>query len=482
MERSSFEGYSDFETQSRMRINKLTLTFPDENETKYQAAYFANSINQFRNAFALVIFLYGIFGYLDNIVIEEHAFLFHVIRFGIVVPLTTLVLLFSFNKNFSKVWQQLIFMCYVAGGIGITIMLLKAPNNYTYYGGLMLVFMAGYFFIGLRFIYATIGGWFILIFFNVGAIFFSNTSSQIIVSNDFFFVSANLIGMFAAYIMEFYRRRGFFLNQQLDQRNTLIVESNKNLESKVFERTEELMNAKEKAEESDRLKSAFLANMSHEIRTPLNSIVGFSELLSDPDFDEEQRQEFIRTIVNSGNSLMVIISDIMDLSMMDSKQLKIRSERFSLVKVFEDLESEFKIRAEANQIDFVVRLPVESKSIVVECDIYRFKQIINNLIGNAFKFTSKGFVEIGYSLKDHNIEFFVKDTGIGIAPSLHTTIFERFRQAELTNIRKFGGNGLGLAISKNLVELLGGEIWVESEENIGSTFYFTIPYHPEPDK
>lgn len=479
MERSFSKVFTDEIDQSNMLINKLTLSFLDANEKKYRKAYFANSLIQFRISFVLVIFLYGIFGYLDNMVIEEYAFLFHVIRFGIVLPIMLIVFLISFTRNFSKVWQELIFLCYISGGIGITIMLLKAPNNYSYYGGLMLVFMAGYFFVGLRFFYAMIGGWLILAFFNIGAIFFSNASPQTIISNDFFFVSANIIGMSAAYILEFYRRKGFFLNQQLDHRNEVIIESNKNLESKVFERTEELMNAKDKAEESDRLKSAFLANMSHEIRTPLNSIVGFSELLSDPDFDEEQRQEFIRTIVNSGNSLMVIISDIMDLSMMDSRQLKIRPERFPLVKIFEDLESEFKIRAEANQIEFVVRLPVESNPIVIECDIYRLKQIINNLIGNALKFTSNGFIEIGYSLKDNNIEFYVKDTGIGIAQSLHSTIFEHFRQAELTNIRKYGGNGLGLAISKNLVKIMGGEIWVESEENVGSTFYFTIPYNSE---
>ncbi|MFY9150978.1 MAG: ATP-binding protein [Prolixibacteraceae bacterium] len=462
-----------------MKINRLTLSFTDENEKKYQAAYFANSILQFRIAFVLVIFLYGIFGYLDDLLIEQYAYLFHIIRFGIVVPLMILVFLLSFTKYFSRIWQELSTICYVSGGIGISIMLIKAPENYTYYGGLMLVFMAGYFFIGLRFLCAAVGGWFILVFFNIGAIFFSDMNSKILVSNDFFFVSANLIGMFAGYIMEYYRRRGFYLNQQLDFRNAAVIEANKNLEHKVNIRTEELNKAKEKAEESDRLKSAFLANMSHEIRTPLNSIVGFSELLNDPDFEEEQKQEFIKTIVDSGNSLMVIINDIMDLSMMESKQLKIRPERFPLITVFEDLENEFRIRSESNKLDFIITLPADAENIFIEYDIYRLKQIFNNLIGNALKFTEKGSVEIGCSVKRSAIEFYVQDTGIGIPRAHHETIFERFRQVDITKARKYGGNGLGLAISKKLVENLGGEIRVKSEEGAGSTFYFTIPYVPE---
>lgn len=476
MERSFFTDYSDDKSQSKMKVNKFTLSFPDENEKNYQAAYFANSIVQFRMSFVLVILLYGIFGYLDNVVIEEHAFLFHVVRFGVVIPLTSLVLLLSFAKNFSKIWQELIFLCYIIGGIGIIIMLLEAPYNYSYYGGLMLVFMAGYFFIGLRFLYAAIGGWFILIIFNIGAIFFSNTESQIVISNNFFFISANLIGMFAAYIMEFYRRRGFFLNQQLDFRNEEIKIAYVNLESKVEERTKELKLAIEKVVESENLKSAFLANMSHEIRTPLNSIIGFSELLNDPDFEQEQKEEFITTIVDSGKNLMIIINDIMDLSMLDSRQIKIRPEQFSAKKLLEDLEKEFKPKAQDNGIEFLIHIPTEVEILVIENDIYRIRQIMNNFIGNAFKFTTEGFIEIGCKLNGKYADFYVKDTGIGIAPDNYSAVFERFRQLDSAKTRKYGGNGLGLSISKNLGEMLGGKVWLESEVGKGSTFYFTIPY------
>ena len=358
-------------------------------------------------------------------------------------------------------------------------MLIKAPENSYYYGGMMLIFTAGYFFISLRFFLATIAGWTTLIIFNIGAILFSAIEIKITISYDFFFIAANLIGMFAAYNIEYYKRKDFFLNQQLDHRNAEINSTNANLETKVNERTQELKEAKEKAEESDQLKSAFLANMSHEIRTPLNSIMGFSGLLSDPDFDEEQRNEFIKTIMDSGNSLMAIISDVMDLSMMVSKQLKIRKERFSVSMVFENLYNEFRTRAEEKGIEFKVNIPGQSENIEIESDLYRLKQISNNLISNALKFTSNGFIEIGYSIKNNNVEFFVKDSGIGIESIHHQSIFDRFRQVDTSKARKYGGNGLGLTISQYLVEMLGGKIWVESEVNKGSTFYYTIPYYKE---
>jgi len=460
----------------RMTFNKYTLAFTSEKEKEFQRKYFTNSLVQFRVSFIVAIFLYGIFGFLDNQLVQEHADLFHVIRFGFVIPLLSLVLILSFNKFFIKIWQELLFVSFVAGSSGIIVMLVKVPENYIYYGGLMLVFMSGYFFIGLRFFLATIAGWTTLILFNIGAIFFSTFKTEIIIDYDFFFISANLIGMFAAYSIEYYKRRDFILNQKLDRRNAEIKLANRNLEAIVEDRMHELTLAKEKAEESDRLKSAFLANMSHEIRTPLNSIVGFSELLNDPDFDLEQKQEFTKTIVESGNNLMIIINDIMDLSMIDSKQLKIRIERFYLSKLLSDLEKEFRKKISDHGFEFRISIPPENDEIAIDNDIYRIKQVFNNLIINALKFTEKGYIEIGYSVRNNHIEFFVKDSGIGIAPVHHESIFERFRQIELSKARKYGGNGLGLSISKNLVKILGGEIWVESELGKGSTFYFSIPF------
>jgi PAS domain S-box-containing protein len=237
----------------------------------------------------------------------------------------------------------------------------------------------------------------------------------------------------------------------------------------------ELILALEKAEESDRLKSAFLANMSHEIRTPLNSIIGFSELLSDPDFNEDERAEFIKTIIDNGNSLLLIISDIMDFSMLEAGQMKIRKEEISTKKLMAELLSDYSKKANQKGIELRLDESVHNIDFTFENDYYRIKQIFNNLISNALKFTHEGSIEIGYKVSGENIEFHVKDTGIGIAPEFHQAIFERFRQVDTAKTRKYGGNGLGLAISKNLAELLGGKIWLESEPDKYSDFHFTIP-------
>jgi hypothetical protein len=237
----------------------------------------------------------------------------------------------------------------------------------------------------------------------------------------------------------------------------------------------ELVEAKEKAEESDRLKSAFLANMSHEIRTPLNSIIGFSELLDDPDFDSDQKTEFIRHIVDNGNSLLMIISDIMDFSMLETGQLKLRQQPISVKKIMNELFSEYSHKAETRGIQLRFDDSHNDPDILITSDSYRIKQVFNNLIGNSLKFTSEGFIEIGYKVEGEKIEFHVKDSGIGISPIFHQAIFERFRQVDTTKSRKYGGNGLGLAISKNLVQLLGGKIWLKSEPDKYSDFFFTIP-------
>ncbi|HET6558734.1 MAG TPA: PAS domain S-box protein, partial [Prolixibacteraceae bacterium] len=237
----------------------------------------------------------------------------------------------------------------------------------------------------------------------------------------------------------------------------------------------DLIIAKNKAEENDRLKSAFLANMSHEIRTPLNSIIGFSELLSDPGFESEQRYEFARIITNSGNNLLAIISDIMDISKIEAGQVEIRKNVFSLNRLIQDIHNEYQIKAHMKGIEFQISRDLSPDEILIESDQTKVKQVLVNFVGNALKFTEKGTIEIGARVIGQSVQFFVKDTGIGIPERFHARIFERFRQVEGSYTRKYGGNGLGLAISKSLIEMLGGTIEMQSQEGKGSLFYFTLP-------
>jgi len=242
---------------------------------------------------------------------------------------------------------------------------------------------------------------------------------------------------------------------------------------------EDLHIALEKAEESDQLKTAFLANMSHEIRTPMNAILGFSSLLNDDDLIEDERNEFVNIIKNNGQHLLSIINDIIDVAKIDSKQLSLSNVNFNLNNLLNELfisyENE-KITKEKNSIEFQLEKAfIDSKSDIISDDV-RLRQILYNLLGNALKFTNSGYIKFGYKLEKKNLLFFVEDTGKGIAKDKQSFVFERFRQEEETYTRQFGGTGLGLTISKGLVELLGGKMWLVSEENKGSTFYFEIPY------
>jgi PAS domain S-box-containing protein len=240
----------------------------------------------------------------------------------------------------------------------------------------------------------------------------------------------------------------------------------------------ELKMAKQKAEESDHLKSAFLANMSHEIRTPMNGIIGFASLLARADLPEDKRKKYVNIINSSTHQLLNIISDIVDISKIEAGQMNINKEDCEIKHLFNQLEQHFKLELKNKQkTDVTIKAQIQNNSIKsVYTDSLRLNQIFSNLINNAIKFTEKGTITFGYYPSyNKTITFFVKDTGIGIPPDQQKIIFERFRQVDGKIARKYGGTGLGLSISKGIIELLGGRIWLESKIGKGTTFNFTIP-------
>lgn len=237
----------------------------------------------------------------------------------------------------------------------------------------------------------------------------------------------------------------------------------------------ELLKAKEIAEKSDQLKSAFIANMSHEIRTPLNAIIGFSDLLIQPDITDNERTEYTRIINSGGEQLLHVINDIIDVSKIESGNMKLREEQFNLNEMLNELKSLLNGDAE-NKGNILTLNNNQTNSInCIKADKGKLKQILINLIGNANKFTKSGHIDFGFNIEKNNIHFYVKDTGIGISPHMHQAIFERFTQADSTLTRTHGGTGLGLSICKGLVELMGGKIKVESDLEQGSIFYFYFP-------
>jgi len=245
----------------------------------------------------------------------------------------------------------------------------------------------------------------------------------------------------------------------------------------------ELMKAKLAAEESDRLKSAFLANMSHEVRTPLNGILGIAQVMLKSETIDTSIRNDVKMIVESGSSLLALIEDIMDISKIEAGQMKIKYKPFLLNSLMDQLFSLFLVHPlylhkNSGQKNIELKYVKLDGNITIMSDPDRLQQIFVNLIGNALKFTQKGFVSFGYTLKKQEIVFHVKDSGIGIPKDKTEQIFERFTQVDNTLARKFSGSGLGLAISKGLTTLLNGRIWCESNLGKGSNFYFTIPYQP----
>ncbi len=238
----------------------------------------------------------------------------------------------------------------------------------------------------------------------------------------------------------------------------------------------ELIKAKERAEESDRLKTAFLANMSHEIRTPMNSILGFAELLRNPDITETQQKRFLSIIEDSGNRMLNIINDIVDIAKIVSGQITTTLSDFNLNNLMHGIWLSFSNETQKQNLEFSAKFGLPDSASVITSDENKLGSINSNLVKNAIKFTTKGSIEFGYTVKGNQLEFFVSDTGIGIPFGRQEAIFERFVQADIEDSKAYQGAGLGLSIAKAYVEMLGGKIRVESAVGQGSTFCFTIPF------
>ncbi|MFP4023302.1 MAG: ATP-binding protein [Thiohalospira sp.] len=297
-------------------------------------------------------------------------------------------------------------------------------------------------------------------------------------------------------LIESDQKKTFYLNKILEQQDEILTKSKKlektnlelekhrkHLEEIVQERTAELIKAKEKAEESDRLKSAFLANMSHEIRTPMNAIIGFSNLLIDPEIRNTLKEEMVHHVTQNANALMKLIEDIITISKIEASQIELNLRKTDLLQIIMSLYEEFDdllTIMNKKHIKFILDNVIDDKELYIQTDKSHLKKILYNLLDNAFKFTEKGEIHFGYHIKNSYIIFYVKDTGIGLTNNQQKEIFNRFTKAVDTKKKLYRGAGLGLSICKSLVELLEGEISVisnnnENEEQSGSTFFVKIP-------
>lgn len=270
-----------------------------------------------------------------------------------------------------------------------------------------------------------------------------------------------------------------YLRQQLQSQNQI-------LDEKVKERTEELVRknmelsiAKEKAEASDRLKTSFINNISHEIRTPLNGILGFGQILTDPDLDENEKEEYLTILNESSERLINTVTNFMEISILSSGNQEVIKKTIFLETILVNIVKQFQGMCDTKNLSLNLEMPDIGRNIQIFTDGELLNKILRHLMDNAIKFTISGSITIGCVIKESEFVFFVKDTGIGISNQGKESIFKNFMQEDNTYSRPYEGCGLGLSIASRIIELLGGIIWLDSEKGIGSSFYFTIPQQLE---
>ncbi len=266
-----------------------------------------------------------------------------------------------------------------------------------------------------------------------------------------------------------------YLQQQLQNQNLSLEEKVKERTSELEKTNLELMVARDKAEASNRLKTAFMQNISHEVRTPLNGILGFGNLLADMDISAEEKQEFIPMLQYSSERLVNTITDYMDISLIASGTMEVKCKQVSIAGELYQLKDKFYSQCTAKKLAFNLFVPEKIKNLTINTDPELFSKMISHLIGNAIKFTTNGVIDVGLDVESDFVEIYIKDTGIGIEKDSHELIFESFAQEDASNTRGHEGSGLGLSIVKGLIGLLGGNIRFESEKGHGSVFYVKLP-------
>ena len=474
----------------RKFLNPISLSFRDKIlEQDFLEYYKNNIVGHVRIAMIIALGLYSVFACLDLFLFPEFAASFFQIRFYLVTPIFIIAFLSTFHPSFFKHFQLLISICVIIAAYGVIAMLYIGGSevNTLYYVGLMLVLIFNYDFLKLRFLSASIVGALILLCYIVVSLF-NKTSPNILVASLFFLVSANIMGMFSAYFYEFLNRKFFYSNLLLQEEKKKTINLNFNLEKQVEERTanliktnKELIKAKEVAQESDRLKSVFLATMSHELRTPLNAIIGFSEFLGSDDSNEADNKSMAQIIHRSGNHLLSLVESLFDITLIDSGQIELKKDKFLLIDLMKDVENIIKheqILLNKSSLTLIFDQANIKSDFMIYSDKYKIKQILINLLKNALKFTETGGIKFWCEeISGYNrpyLKFYVKDSGIGIPKDKTGLIFEIFRQVDDSHSRKYEGIGIGLSVVKKLVEMLGGQVGVDSIIDKGSTFYFTI--------
>ncbi len=445
---------SDLPDADSMELNFLNLSFTGKLqnfEASFLKSYHDAILIQIRIVLIVATLLIAIFGVLDALMVPTQKNTLWMIRYLLYCPSVFSLFLFSFHPWSRTYMQSALCLGVIISGLCVISMInvIPSPVSYFYYAGLMLTFMFEII-LRLRFTGAALANLSLIISYEISAVWINPTPINILINNNFFFISAAFIGMIASYFMEYFARRNFFLTHLLKE-------------------------AKENADDANRAKSEFLANMSHELRTPLNAVTGFSELLSSVVTDQKQKS-YLEAIKTGGKSLLTLINDILDLSKIESGKMEIQCTPVNPRMIFNEIEQIFKAKIAEKNLDFLVDIDDDLPE-ALSIDETRLRQILLNFVGNSVKFTERGYIRLSAGKIRENeklskIDFVisVEDTGIGIPESEQKRIFDAFKQQKGQRVEKFGGTGLGLAICKRLIEIMNGRINVKSAPGEGTVF------------
>lgn len=474
-----------------MIVNPFTLTFPHELEQRYIRDTYQSQVIIIRLLLILGAFMYALYAVLDYLILPNYLHILYTIRFAIVLPFLAIVFCSSFFPLFKRWGQILMAIAILISATGIIYMTVITSNvgREMYFIGLLLVLFFNYI-LRLRFLLSTFIGWLIVILYLLSVIFFPEIKKEIMWSHIFFIISINLIGTFAAYSIEFFMRRNYIFSLELNEKKEKVEMMNQSLEEKVREKTlhlkqdierrkrieTELLSAKEKAEESERLKTAFLNNLSHEVRTPMNGIMGFADMLSYTDPKTDKFKKYISVLKISANRLMNTVDDLIAISKVQTGQIDFIASHFDLQILLQDVISTYKKAAEDKQLKLHFSA-CNRERIKIFTDKQKLKFIVSSFIKNAINFTELGEVTLSCICKDDGINISVKDTGIGIPKERQAGIFHHFEKADIEDIKAHQGSGLGLSLSLAYAEKMEGIIVVDSEKNKGATFTLQLPLH-----
>lgn len=496
------------------KLNRLTLAFSGEirqYEKAFRDDYFRRSLNPMRFSLILSIFFFGIFAFLDALLLPELKNMFWFIRFGIISPLLTAVVVFSFSPNFKRFMQPLLAAIMYITGLSIIVMTIFAANqagNYTYYAGLFLIFIIGYTFIKSRFIYATIVGWSIVASYEVAAIWISDTPIQILINNNFFFISANVIGMFISYFIEQSVRRDFYMRILLEKEQEKVQAANDALEKRVQERTRQLTLAnkdlkkeiemrqhheKEKAKLEEQLMQlqkmetigTLAGGIAHDFNNILTPILGYTEMA----LEELSEESVLRYDIEQINAAATRGKDLVQQILTFSRQVDFDKKPLKLDEVVREVMKLIRASFPSN-IEILQELDTDTGTVLA--DSTQMHQIIMNICTNAYHAMMGSGGTLSVKLDKVNVgsrpvkgtakiqkgtyvRLTVSDTGHGMDKRTIERIFEPF----FTKKEVGSGSGLGLSVVHGIVNNYNGTIDVQSEPGKGSTFMIYLPQHSE---